>query len=180
VPTNEEGFFNNLLSRFRTVPVGSSPETIPTTLMGFISSYSRTWTHGTASAPAADIVPSHLQPEERANYIALQKQRLTNWLQLLDQAMSQPAPVVTMAASTQEQDNNENGTPSGGKKTKSRNVSGRQTPIDSDFEDLGQDDIVPMRRMPIMTSGREGGESSNASPRSGWFRRGVRSASSKY
>ncbi|ORY79968.1 hypothetical protein BCR37DRAFT_381394 [Protomyces lactucae-debilis] len=181
-PAEQDGFIANLLARFRTVPVGSSAETIPATLLAFISSYSRSATSMTPSS-AADIVPSHLQPEERANYIALQKQKVNNWLQLLDQAMSQPAPsYVDASIPTAIPEGNESHTSLSSKKGKARSASGRQTPMtDSDFEDIGQDDILPMRRAPgAKTSARDTSSFGNVNTRQGWFWRSGRSASSTY
>ena len=100
----ESSYVSALFSRFRTVPVGAYPETIPSTLLSFLS----------MSGKSGEIIPSNLSPEERAKYVNIQKSKLNEWLLMLDAAAASYPPV---------------------------NLDKKSTPSDSDYEDLGADEV---------------------------------------
>lgn len=87
------GYIASLFSRFRTVPVSSAPETLPSSLLNFVNmAYNNR---------AGDIIPAHLSPEQRSRYVQQQKQKLQEWLHMLEVAESSyPSISVTPDNST--------------------------------------------------------------------------------
>lgn len=131
-PRAGEGYVASLLSRFRTMPMGSHyGESIPSSLMAFLSMSGR---------DGGDIIPPNLGPEERSRYVAQQKAKLQEWLHLLDAAaQSYPSDGSSQTASP---------TAPRRQGAQSPSSSGARTPTmanDSDYEDLGRDEALGVK-----------------------------------
>lgn len=146
-PGGSDGYIASLFSRFRTVPVGRHPETLPSSLMSFLS---------LSEKVGGDIIPADLSAEERRKYVNRQKAKLQEWLHMLEAAEKSYPPIdITNSGSASS---------AVGRRTNARSASGHptgaRTPTntDSDYEDLGTDEMVRK------------GASTTASPASGgWF-----------
>lgn len=145
--TSNESYVSSLLSRFRTVPVGTQPDTIPSTLLGFLSM---------SGKQGGDIIPSNLSSEERHRYVEIQKSKLNEWLQMLDAAAASYPPVNIGSRTLDASTGAGTGAGSGSRRISSRIASGVQSPSDrdSDYEDVGADEsVVRAARPTAVTSG---------------------------